>query len=331
MIEFRRMAPAMDTIPLGVAGAALSLHTNSVQLAELAAEFFPPVSASVPHAPQATLTLVVDKGRKESDDGRSFPVFRGRNEFVHADYGRDGSLWFDLKARAVSGIVSHDLLAETMRFRSAVLAVIAGVLAPALGLTGVHAGCVVRNGKAVMLAAASGVGKSTLTLALALRGWSLLSDDWTFVTALPTGLQVWGMQTPLKLLPDAVRYFPDLSALSPKESLNGEMAFEVDPWIFFHVDRATHATPAAVILLERDPNSCQASRRQIERCTPEETRTRLFSDIEEQPAEIGGINDCQSSLIDQLCALPCYKMRIGGHPAAIAAELNPILTERLCG
>jgi hypothetical protein len=331
MSEGRQIPPAMSTIPLGMAGAALSLQTDSPRLAELAAEFFSPVGVHVSHTPRATLTMVVNKRRETPDVGENFPIFRGRKEYVHADYGRDGSLWFDLKARAVSGMVSHDLLADAPRFRSAVLAVIAGVLAPALGLTGVHAGCVVRDGKAALLAATSGVGKSTLALALALRGWSLLSDDWTFVSASPIGLHAWGMRTSLKLLPDAVGHFPELSALSPKLSLNGEMSFEVDPWSFFHIDRAVQATPAAVILLERNASSREVTQCKLERCAPDETRRRLFSDIEEQPAEIDRVNESQSSLIDQLCTLPSYKMQICGHPAAIAAELNPILTEQLCG
>jgi hypothetical protein len=45
----------------------------------------------------------------------------------------------------------------------------------------------------------------------------------------------------------------------------------------------------------------------------------------------GGRNDIQLSMIERLCALPCFKVRINGHPAAIAADLDPILTELVCG
>ena len=41
----------------------------------------------------------------------------------------------------------------------------------------VHAGCVSRDGRAVVISGASGLGKSTLTAHLAARGWTLLSDE----------------------------------------------------------------------------------------------------------------------------------------------------------
>ena len=41
----------------------------------------------------------------------------------------------------------------------------------------VHAGCVSRGGRAVVISGASGLGKSTLTAHLAARGWTLLSDE----------------------------------------------------------------------------------------------------------------------------------------------------------
>jgi hypothetical protein len=314
-----------------MAGIPLQLCTDSAALAEIAAGFFPTAELETARQVRANLNILVCKRRDISHAGCNFPIFRGRNKYVHADYGSDGSVWFDLNARVVSGIVSEDLIADAGLLRRTLLAVIAGVLAPSLGLIGLHAGCVVRSGKAVLLAAASGVGKSTLALSLAMHGWSLLADDWTFVADSPTGLRAWGMLTALKLLPDAVSFFPALAALSPALALNGEMSFEVDPWSFFHVDRAIDATPASLVLLERGPCPCCGSRRHIRRCGPEEMQTALLREIEEQPVGFGGRNDIQLSMIERLCALPCFKVRINGHPAAIAADLDPILTELVCG
>jgi hypothetical protein len=330
MIESRRNAGEMRSIPLAMAGIPLQLCTDSAALAEIAAGFFPAAEFETARQARANLTMFVRKRRDISHPGDNFPIFRGRDKYVHADYGSDGSVWFDLNARAVSGIVSEDLIADADLLRRTVLAVIAGVLAPSLGLVGLHAGCVVRNGKAVLLAAASGVGKSTLTLALALQGWSLLADDWTFVANSPTGLRAWGMLTALKLLPDAVSYFPALAALSPAMALNGEMSFEVDPWNFFRVDRAIDAAPASLVLLERGPCACCRSHSHIKRCEPEEMQTALLREIEEQPVGVDGRNDNESSMIEQLCTLPCFKVRINGDPAAIAADLSSILTEQVC-
>jgi len=321
----------MHSIPLGMAGCPLHLRTDSATVAEIASDFFPATGFRTAQQSGAELTLLVRTHQDVSGPKYYFPIFRGRNQFVHADYGNDGSVWFDLKARAVSGIVSEHLIADVELFRCNVLAVIAGVLAPSLGLIGLHAGCVVRNGKAVLLAAASGVGKSTLTLALAMRGWSLLSDDWTFLAGELTGLSVWGMLTALKLLPDAVRYYPGLAALCPAPALNGEMSFEVDPWSFFGVGRAIHATPVSIVRLERSPCACGDSCVHVSRCDSEEMQTALFKEIEQLPAGINQGDGHRLSLIERVCALPGLKVRMNGNPAAIAADLDPILSEHVCG
>jgi hypothetical protein len=331
MTHGHRNTGRMHSIPLGMAGCPLHLHTDSTDVAEIASGFFPAIVSQNAKEARADLTLLVRNRRDTSAAKCGFPIFRGRNQYIHADYGSDGSVWFDLKARVVSGIVSEGLIEDVELFRRNVLSVIAGVLAPSLGLVGLHAGCVVRGGKAVLLAASSGVGKSTLTLALALRGWNLLSDDWTFLASGPTGLRVWGMRTSLKLLPDAVRYYPGLAGLCPAPALNGEVSFEVDPWRLFGVGRAIDATPVAIVRLERSQYAYGDSRVHVSRCDPEEMQTALLKEIEELPAGINQGDGHRLSLIERVCALPGFNVRMSGYPATIAADLDPILSEYVCG
>jgi hypothetical protein len=330
MVEGHFSRGEMQSIPLVMAGHSLTLHTDSARIGEVAAGFFPSFGSQSAQYSHATLSMRECKRKRTTRSACSFPIFRGRREYVHADYGRDGSVWFDLKARAVSAILSDELIADADYFRRAVLAVIAGILAPSLGLVCLHAGCVVRNGKAVLLAAASGVGKSTLTLALAQRGWSLLSDEWTFVSGDQIGLRTWGMRTSLKLMPDAVRYFPELSGRTPALALNGEMSFEVDPWNVFRVARAIEAEPKAIIFLARDTRSCLASHCHVKQYDSGQTLTALVRDLEEQPAEACEVNDARPSLMKSLSAIPSLNARFCGHPAAVAAQLDPILTELVC-
>jgi hypothetical protein len=321
---------AKYSMTLGLAGRACSLCTDSSRLMELAGAFFSPRPAQNAQTPRAAITLLVRSPRSASSIPARYPIFRGRNKFVHADYGRGGSVWFDLKAREVAGVLSDGIIADEWFFRRAVLAVIAGILAPSLGVIGLHAGCVARRGKAILLAAPSGVGKSTISVALALRGWSLLSDDWTFVTDAANGLSVWGMQTSLKLLPDAGRYFPELFALSPATSLNGEMSFEIDPWTFFGIERAIDATPVAIVLLKRASVESGAHICHVTQSGEEETLETLLGEIEQQPEAITGQNGYRPFLMQQLCRLPSLNVRFSGQPAAVAADLDEILTEHIC-
>lgn len=61
----------------------------------------------------------------------------------------------------------------------------------------IHAACLERQGRAVILPAPPGSGKSTLCAALALRGWRLLSDELTLLDPI-SGL-VWGLARPINL------------------------------------------------------------------------------------------------------------------------------------
>jgi hypothetical protein len=329
MIEDDHKEAIRHETTLGLAGRALLLRTSSARLMEIACAFFPPGQTNETQEPQAAIILLAGCCRGASAAGSNFPIFRGRHEFVHADYGREGSVWFNLKAREVAGVLSDGIVADEGYFRSTVLAVIAGILAPSLGVIALHAACVARDGRAILLAAPSGVGKSTISLALALRGWSLLSDDWTFISDARGGLSVWGMQSSIKLLPDARRYFPELSVLSPARSLNGELSFEVDPWSFFGVGRAVDATPVGIVLLQRAFESgghiCHASP-----SGEEETLRVLLEEIEEQPEAIAEQNSCRRWLMRRLCRIPSLKVRFKGEPAVVAADLDEILTEHLC-
>ncbi|HUE79333.1 MAG TPA: hypothetical protein VMN38_06845 [Sphingomicrobium sp.] len=69
------------------------------------------------------------------------------------------------------------------------------------GRTPVHAAGIVFNDKVLVLMGPSGSGKSSLALAAAERGLSILSDDTVYVQHHPR-LQLWGLQRPIHLLPE---------------------------------------------------------------------------------------------------------------------------------
>ncbi len=60
-----------------------------------------------------------------------------------------------------------------------------------------HAACLERNGRALLLPAPSGSGKSTLCAALAMRGWRLLSDEMCLID--PYTLQLSALARPINL------------------------------------------------------------------------------------------------------------------------------------
>ena len=125
------------------------------------------------------------------------------------------------------------------------------------GYVPIHASCVVREGRGIILQAPAGTGKSTLALACATRGWGLLAEDVVFARPVDGAggdaeLEVWGVPWTQRLLADAPRFFPELAATSARLQANGEHKLEVD----LDLHAPGRATPRAlagpVALLARD-------------------------------------------------------------------------------
>ncbi|RZJ13306.1 MAG: HprK-related kinase A, partial [Rubrivivax sp.] len=95
-----------------------------------------------------------------------------------------------------------------------------------------HAACVARDDRAVILPAPPGSGKSTLCAALVNRGWRLLSDELTLVD-FDAG-RVWGLARPVNLKNasiDVIRRFTPQAYLTPPvhDTSKGTVALMAPP------------------------------------------------------------------------------------------------------
>ncbi len=80
------------------------------------------------------------------------------------------------------------------------------------GRYAVHAGCLARSGRGVMVAGPSGAGKSTLVLALARLGLDHLSDDLTFLRTDGDGVAAHGFADVVGVTADTLARFPEIEA-----------------------------------------------------------------------------------------------------------------------
>lgn len=97
-----------------------------------------------------------------------------------------------------------------------------------------------------------GTGKSSLTVALALSGWTFLSDDHVMVWQEEDGLRVAGLRVPLFLTPDAAERLPKQLPRGRHVPSLGKRMFQ--PGELFPGQHVIEAPLAAVVFPERMPD-----------------------------------------------------------------------------
>jgi hypothetical protein len=122
-------------------------------------------------------------------------------------------------------------------------------------LSAVHAACVVYQGAGLLLCGESGAGKSALALGCALRGWSLVSDDVTFLIRKREDRVVIGNPYLIRFKPEATSLFPMLARYDVAPRRNGKSAIHVHTQDLPAIQPATQAEARYVVFLHRSPNA----------------------------------------------------------------------------
>ena len=123
--------------------------------------------------------------------------------------------------------VTTGLVACDTHFRYGVIEALTLNLVTGTGRHPVHAATVVRNGKALLLAGPSGVGKSTLAYAASRAGLEVRGDEAAYVQLRPA-LRLWGMPGRVRLSTVGAAHFPELSEVPPVSWVNGKPKVVVD-------------------------------------------------------------------------------------------------------
>jgi hypothetical protein len=134
-------------------------------------------------------------------------------------------------------------------------------------VTDLHAACVGKNGKGILLCGESGAGKSTLAYACARAGWTFTSDDTSYLVNQPgapragdlNGLGVDDLDAPrvighchrVRFRPSARELFPELEGRAVTPRMEGKPSIEI-PTCNLPVERvAEEAAVKAVVFLGR--------------------------------------------------------------------------------
>jgi hypothetical protein len=134
----------------------------------------------------------------------------------------------------------------------------------------VHASCVARNGRAVMLCGDASAGKTCLAFACARRGWTFLSGDATHLLHDSPDFSVVGRPFSIRFRESAKALFPELAAWPAAMRPNGKASIEVDT-DRLGVQTALQAPASHIVFLERNA----ANIAQISSMTADEALHRL--------------------------------------------------------
>jgi hypothetical protein len=144
--------------------------------------------------------------------------------------------------------VSRAVVADRARFRTEMLEAVVLALLSCFDRHPVHAAAVAHRGHALLLAAPSGTGKSTLAYLAHAAGLDLLSDDQVRVQLTPS-LRVWGWPGRVRLLADSAAR---MGVTQPAEELaNGKRKAVIETGHGVGAGRLV-ANEATVCVLSRD-------------------------------------------------------------------------------
>jgi hypothetical protein len=188
------------------------------------------------------------------------------------------------------------------------------------GLVPLHAACVARGNRGVLLLGPSGSGKSTLTAQALQCGWDFLAEDSVLVE--PRSLRATGIGAFLHLRANSLRFLEPVAARAVRASpvirrRSGVAKFEMDlRTAFWRLAPTPPGIVATVFLSAAAP----ADRCRLLRLDERAVRTRLAREQPYARAQPGW-----STFSARVCALPAFALRRGRHPMESVKALEDLL------
>jgi hypothetical protein len=139
-------------------------------------------------------------------------------------------------------------------FRSHILNILINAVLWHTHLTWVHAACVARSGRGILLRGASGAGKSCLAYACARRGWTFITDEVSSLLLGSAERIVLGNPRYLHFRETAASILPELAGRLATPNSVGKFSIEMRT-AEMGIETAFQSRAAAVVFLDRHPDA----------------------------------------------------------------------------
>lgn len=184
-------------------------------------------------------------------------------EPVRREYNHLYSLVADVHNQAILDLrtlmnfawITREVVKNRIYFRYNFLEKVVYLLLGASVVTDLHAACVGKNGKGILLCGDSGAGKSTLAYACARTGWTYTSDDTSYLINDSDVPRVIGHSHRVRFRPAAKGLFPELARFTMTPRLEGKPSIEVPISDLPVLSAATETRVDFIVYLNRHPSA----------------------------------------------------------------------------
>jgi hypothetical protein len=228
-------------------------------------------------------------------------------------------------ARSALVVVPQEMLGNDYRIRYELIEFAVFTLAQRVqGLVPLHAACVGRAGRGLLLMGGSGAGKSTLALHCLLAGFEFVSEDSTFVAA--DSMSATGVANFLHLRANSLRYLrPGAAAAMIRKSpvirrRSGVEKFEVDLRRTGYRLAAAPLKLDALIFISKEPAGTRTLLEPLR-------RSRVLEYLVASQPYAASLREWRA-FKKNAARLDAFEMRRGRHPQEAVAALQVLLANR---
>jgi hypothetical protein len=279
-------------------GYPVEIITNDTAVLEAAHESFG--HSRLSHACEA-LQIQVGVSHGGAPDCPPEPTRREYNHLYSLVADVNNQALLDLRSCINFTWVTSAAVNSRIYFRYNFLEKAVYLLLGASVVTDLHAACVSKNGKGVLLVGDSGAGKSTLAYACARAGWTYTSDDTSYLINDSRVPRVIGHSHRARFRPSAKALFPELERFGLTPRLEGKFSIEVPISELPVENTATESTVEFIVYLNRIPSATRRLIRLPNGTATERACRELYS--------AGEIRAKHERILEILSDIPTYELQ----------------------
>ena len=294
--------PLMHDVDLPLAatfyplGFAVHIQTNSTEVHAAAAESWGRYRAEFDRPPIEIRIIVRPEG-----DLAPEPAFLSQGHLLTVIADKDNFACADMRKLFTYAFVSEKTVADHSWFRWFFLEPMAYFLLAQQYTMPMHAACVAKDGRGILLTGVSGAGKSTLAYACARAGWTFIADDATSLLQDSEDRIAVGKPHEARVRDDAPRLFPELEGWCTRARPNGKLSIEIPMDGFPNIRTALHCRIEAIVFLDRGPGMPAVSGVRAEEAT-----ASLLGDMPSYGSETRARHE---RAMRRLMEVPAYRLR----------------------